>query len=127
MKDQNIIKFKQVWNWFLRHNNSLFYWLIFIALTLYIVLNWNACISMKFFDSFNGNNILFFCWILMFFLKIFRIKVKDVEIFRNLQEDLLNADLQYIINEYQQLMSQEQLTSANSNQKGEANNAQSAD
>ena len=80
---------------------------------------WDTCISMQFFQHFDGNNILFCCWLLMIFLKIFRIKIKDIEVFRNFQNELINADLQYSINELHQQISQEQQITADCNQGGE--------
>lgn len=119
----NILKVKRIWNWWLRHNNAAFYWFALILLTKYVILNWNTCISMHFFQNFNGNNILFLCWILMIFLKIFRIKVKDIEIFRELQQGFMAADLQYSINERQQLISQEEQTITDGDREEVRNNA----
>ena len=126
MINSNPTRRRQAYNWWLRHNNAVFYWGALTILTTYIVLNWNVCISMQFFQHFDGNNILFLCWLLMIFLKIFRIKVKDIEVFRNLQNDILNADLQYSINERQQLIAQEQQETTDCNQEGASSNAQSA-
>lgn len=126
MINSNLTKRRRAYNWWLRHNNAVFYWGALIILTRYIILNWHICISMQFFQHFDGNNILFLCWLLMIFLKIFRIKVKDVEVFRNIQNELINADLQYSIDELQQLISQEQQATTDCNQEEEQSNAQSA-
>ena len=81
---------------------------------------------MQFFQEFNGNNILFLCWLLMIFLKIFKIKVKDVEIFRNLQNDYMMADMKHKIEERQQQMEQEYLPIVDCDEEGESIDAQSA-
>ena len=119
----NTTRCRRAYNWWIRHNNAVFYWGILIILTRYIILNWDICVSMQFFRHFDGNNILFLCWLLMIFLKIFRIKVKDIEVFRALQSDLTKADLQYNINERQALISKEQQVITGCNQEGAPNNA----
>lgn len=58
----------------------LFHIIVFVCLTGYVVINWKECISMQFFSSFNGNNILFLVWILLIFLNIYRIKFNNVEV-----------------------------------------------
>ena len=126
MTNPELTRRKRVWNWWLHYNNVVFYWAALIVLTIYILINWKSCISMQFFQQFNGNNILFLCWLLMIFLKIFKIKVKDVEIFRNLQNDYMMADMQHKIEERQQQMEQEYLPIVDRNEEGESIDAQSA-
>ena len=125
MINSNLTRYQRAKNWCQRHKNTIFYGFTLFILTVYVVLNWNKCISMQFFDDFNGNNILFLCWILMIFLRIFRIKVKDIEVCRNIQDEMLNADLQHSIDERQQLLSQEQQAAMGCNQEGVSSNAQS--
>ena len=126
MANPELTRRKRVWNWWLHYNNVVFYWAALIVLTIYILINWKICISMQFFQEFNGNNILFLCWLLMIFLKIFKIKVKDVEIFRNLQNDYMMADMKHKIEERQQQMEQEYLPIVDRNEEGESIDAQSA-
>ena len=126
MTNLELTRRKRVWNWWLHYNNVVFYWAALIALTIYIIINWKICISMQFFQEFNGNNILFLCWLLMIFLKIFKIKVKDVEIFRNLQNDYMMADMKHKIEERQQQMEQEYLPIVDCDEEGESIDAQSA-
>ena len=38
---------------------GIFHGVTFLLLTAYIILNWEKCISMKFFSNFDGNNVLF--------------------------------------------------------------------
>ena len=126
MTNPELTRRKRVWNWWLHYNNVVFYWAALIVLTIYILINWKTCISMQFFQQFNGNNILFLCWLLMIFLKIFKIKVKDVEIFRNLQNDYMMADMKHKIEERQQQMEQEYLPIVDCDEEGESSDAQSA-
>lgn len=126
-----MINFIQVWcrrvcNLCLRYHNRAFYWIVLAILTSYIISNWETCISMQFFQHFDGNNILFLCWLLMIFLRMYRIKIRDIEIFTNLQNNLSNAALQHGIDERQQRISQQEQASTSCNQKGTSNNAQSA-
>lgn len=104
----------------------VFYWVALIVLTLYILINWKTCISMQLFSRFDGNNILFLCWLLMIFLKIFKIKVKDIEIFRRLQNDYMIADMRHKIEERQQQIEQEHFPPVNCDAVGGLNDTQSA-
>ena len=67
------IRFNRLKAWWIRNFKNIF-WLI---LTIYVLRNWEKCISMEFFKSFNGNNILFIVWILMIIFTIYDIKIKD--------------------------------------------------
>lgn len=69
--------------WFLK----LKYWclislknIFWSILTIYVFLNWEKCISMEFFKSFNGNNILFIIWLLMIIFTIYDIKIKGFQV-----------------------------------------------
>lgn len=125
MTNPKLTKRKRIWNWWLRYNNAVFYWAALSVLTTYILINWEICISMQFFRKFDGNNILFLCWLSMIFLKIFKIKVKDVEIFRELQNDYMMADMQHKIEERQQKIGQEYLaTTGKCDKEEELSNAQ---
>ena len=53
---------------------------LLIALTIYIICNWEKCISMQFFSQFDGNNILFLVWILLFVLPFYDIEIKVAKI-----------------------------------------------
>ena len=56
-------------------------------LTRYILLNWDKCISMKFFEQFDGNNILFLVWIALIILFFYDIEAKDMKFHRKKIED----------------------------------------
>ncbi len=52
---------------------GIFYILLLIILSKYIISNWDKCISMKLFEQFNGSNILFLvriASIILFFMML---------------------------------------------------------
>ena len=54
---------------------------------------------MQFFSNFNGNNILFFVWIILIFLMLYDVEAKGVKLRkRELKEELDIIDMQHRIN-----------------------------
>lgn len=51
--------FKRFINWVKLRIYEILYVLLLMVLSGYIVVNWEKCITMKFFEQFDGNNILF--------------------------------------------------------------------
>ena len=103
MPDKERIRDKKISRWILQHPYLAFHLLVLGALTLYVVSHWNLCISMQFFSRFDGNNILFLAWIILIFLTIYKVKVKDVEIcVRNMEDEYLDADMRNSIEEREQ-------------------------
>ena len=87
---------------------GIFHGITFLLLTAYIILNWEKCISMKFFSNFDGNNVLFVAWIVLIFLNMYNIKIKDIEFIEKradekLKEDVQNIELNYQIQQAQQM------------------------
>lgn len=81
------------------HIETIFHGLILCALTIYILCNWNRCISMQFFSKFNGNNILFFIWIALLFLMLYDVEAKGVRFKkRKLKENYDIINLQHELN-----------------------------
>ena len=79
---------------------EIFHGVIVGALTIYVFINWNKCVSMQFFQKFDGNNILFIAWILSLFLVIYKVKLKDVEVVERaheLKNEFSDEDLKYQI------------------------------
>ncbi len=75
------------------HIYQILYVLVLIGLWTYIIINWDKCISMKFFDKFDGNNILFLfgiVWVVFFF---YDVEAKDFK-FQRKKNDQLNKELQ---------------------------------
>ena len=75
---------KKVWylrlkDWAISNIYAILYIVLIIALTKYIFCNWEKCISMQFFSQFDGNNILFLVWILLFVLPFYDIEIKEAK------------------------------------------------
>ena len=93
------IRFNTLKAWWIRNFKNVFstknvFWSI---LTIYVLRNWEKCISMEFFKSFNGNNILFIVWILMIIFTIYDIEIKGFKMSERKQKiDIANS--QYEIN-----------------------------
>ena len=85
----------------------LFHISVFVCLTGYVLINWKECVSMQFFSSFNGNNILFLVWIVFIFLNIYRIKFNNVEVVSaiTLAQEYTAQSMKYE-NEQQEYMAQ---------------------
>ena len=99
MLEENLVWYKKLWKWLLKQRSIIFHWIILIVLTVYIIRNWDSCISMQFFSNFNGNNILFFVWIILIFLMLYDVEAKGVKLKkRELKEELDIIDMQHRIN-----------------------------
>ena len=77
------------------------YILLLALLSAYILINWEMCVTMTFFEQFDGNNILFLVWIILIVLpfysiegKGFKLKIRGIE---RATEKIQDADLQYEI------------------------------
>lgn len=95
----NILMSKHIWFnrlklWWLINFKNIFsikniFWSI---LTIYVLSNWEKCISMQFFSNFNGNNILFIVWLLMIIVNIYDIEIKGFKMSERKQEiDMVNS------------------------------------
>lgn len=71
----------------IRYFYDIFHVVIFVALTLYVIINWNSCISMQFFSRFDGNNILFLVWIVLILLIIYEVEGKGIRLRKHKQEE----------------------------------------
>lgn len=79
--------FKRVINWIKFHIYEMFYAIILIVLSKYILINWNKCIAMKFFEKFDGNNILFLVWIVLIISLLYDVEAKGWKFRRKGIED----------------------------------------
>ena len=77
---------------------SIVYIILMIILSIYVLSNWDKCISMKFFDQFDGNNILFLVWLVLLILQFHDIEAKDFKLRRNMQRDYNNAGSNFLQN-----------------------------
>ena len=99
MLEENLVWYKKLWKWLLKQRSIIFHWIILIVLTVYIIRNWDSCVSMQFFSNFDGNNILFLVWIILIFLMLYDIEAKGVKLRkRALKEELDIIDMQHRIN-----------------------------
>lgn len=67
---------KKLVNWIKLHIYEILYFILLVILTGYIFIYWEKCVSMKFFEQFDGNNILFLVWIVLFILPFYDIEAK---------------------------------------------------
>lgn len=118
-KSKNVIKKCMIW---LKNNyKTLLYVILLTILSAYIIINWNKCISMKFFDQFDGNNILFLIWIILLVLEFHDIESKDFKIHKNMQKDLLDAK-----DDFEQKKKNKNESNNNSKKNDEENNNEQA-
>lgn len=79
------------------------YVILTIGLWIYLILNWDKCISMKFFDQFDGNNILFLVGIAMIITFFYDVEAKDFKFHRrknqNINKQYQNERMNYQINQ----------------------------
>ncbi len=66
-------------DWAILNIYTILYIVLIIALTKYVFCNWEECVSMQFFSQFDGNNILFLVWILLFVLPFYDIEIKEAK------------------------------------------------
>lgn len=72
----------------IRYRHNIFYYIVEISLTVYVLLNWEKCIKMQFFSHFDGNNILFIVWIIIIFLAIYDVEAKGIKFQRHEVEQI---------------------------------------
>lgn len=116
-------KLKRFFNWICKNIYSILHFLVFVGLTIYVILNWQLCISMQFFSKFDGNNILFIVWIALIFLMIYDVEAKDIKLNKHkMKEKYESADRLHTIDE---LLSQNKNQTSDKHQEGEINNGSS--
>lgn len=88
-KKPSVIKesIKRFIDWIRLRIYGILYFILIVTLSVYIVLNWDKCLSMKFFEQFDGNNILFLVWIALLILFFYDIEAKDMKFHRKRIED----------------------------------------
>ncbi len=60
-----------------------YYGYIFLltATTIFVIINWNDCVNMQFFSSFNGYNIIFLLWITLLLFLVVKIDFNGITSF----------------------------------------------
>ncbi len=85
-----------------------FHLVTFFVLTVYVIKNWDVCISMQLFSSFDGNNILFLVWIILILLILYEVEGKGIKLRKRKQEkdqeSIDNANYLYTLNTMSQLL-----------------------
>lgn len=101
---------KRLKNYIVMHKGAAEYYAVTTILWVYIILNWDKCISMQFFSEFDGNNILFLVALLLAILHFYDIEGKEWKVHRinsNMKEEYEKADKRY----EQSLMKSQQVIS----------------
>ena len=102
MLNSKIPWYKKIGRLLGRYFHDFFHVITFLALTLYVIKNWDSCISMQFFSSFDGDNILFLVWIILTLLIIYEVEGKGIKLRKRKQEKdreaIDNAKYLYTLN-----------------------------
>lgn len=95
--------FKRFINWIRLRIYEILYIIMLMILSIYIIINWETCITMKFFEQFDGNNILFLVWIVLFILPFYDVEAEGWKFRRkgiqDTQRMLNTAEVDYIQNQ----------------------------
>lgn len=113
-KQQKWRRLKKFWS--VRYR--VFHAIVLFCLTIYILSNWEKCISMQFWSKFNGNNILFLVWIILIFLLIYEVEGKGVKFAQRKQEETQKS-LSEVELRYQLDARLEQIENSDSNDKAD--------
>lgn len=68
--------FKRFIVWIRLRIYEILYMILLMILSIYIIINWKTCITMKFFEQFDGNNILFLVWIVLLILLFYDVEAE---------------------------------------------------
>ena len=68
--------FKRLVNWIKLRIYEVLYIVLLLILSAYILNNWEICVTMTFFEQFDGNNILFLIWIMLLILPFYDVEAK---------------------------------------------------
>lgn len=99
---------RRISKWFSQHCYVILYIIILFVLWGYIILNWERCISMKFFSEFDGENILFLVGIILTILPFYDVEGKGFKIknkvARKMDEEVQTAHSQYRQNQIKNMI-----------------------
>lgn len=68
--------FKRLIKWIKLRIYEILYIVLLTILSSYILINWEICVTMTFFEQFDGNNILFLIWIILLVLPFYDVEAK---------------------------------------------------
>ncbi len=91
---------KRLFNFLKRYIYQILYIIMLCALWIYIILNWEKCVSMQFFSQFDGNNILFLVGIILMILPFYEVEGDGIKI-RRANVKALERDLEKQESEFQ--------------------------
>ncbi len=102
-----IIKMENKWKRFINgiklYLHEIMYFVLLVILTRYILLHWEECIAMQFFEKFDGNNILFLIWLALLILPFYDVEAKGWKLRRKIIKDTEkqyeNAESDFIQNQ----------------------------
>ena len=90
---------KRIYSEIKNHIYQTFYGIMLFVLWLYIVCNWEKCVTMQFFSHFDGNNILFLVGILLVILPFYEVEGGGLKIRRTgvkeLEKDLKKEESEF--------------------------------
>lgn len=105
---------------------DILYIILLTILSTYVISNWEQCISMRFFNRFDGNNILFLVWIALFILLFYDVEAKGWKFHRKRSEDMRrefnNADSVFAQNQMNNLRNSLQFQNAENQREDTINN-----
>lgn len=103
--------FKRLIKWIKLRIYEILYIVLLAILSSYILINWKICVTMTFFEQFDGNNILFLIWIVLLILPFYDVEAKGwkfrkkgIEDTRKLFENAENNFMQERINNLRDCM-----------------------
>lgn len=103
--------FKRLKNEIKFHIYEILYAALLTILSVYILNNWEICVTMTFFEQFDGNNILFLIWIVLLILPFYDVEAKGwkfrkkgIEDTRKLYENAESDFRQNQINDLRNIM-----------------------
>ena len=113
---------KKLWS----ERYRIFHLITLFSLTVYVLSNWEKCISMQFFSHFDGNNILFLVWVVLIFLTIYEVEGKGIKVAKHKQEEvrknLSEADLKYKLETMSEQFKKRNLDNTCQNKEGGSKN-----
>lgn len=68
--------FKKLIKWIKLRIYEILYIVLLVILSSYILINWEVCVTMNFFEQFDGNNTLFLIWIVLLILPFYDVEAK---------------------------------------------------
>lgn len=95
------------------HFYNILYAVMLTALWIYLICNWEKCVSMQFFSQFDGNNILFIAGLVLTILPFYDIEAKDIKLRRksnkSMEDKYKSFDSKFLQEKLEQLQSENRI------------------